>query len=313
MKKQNLFLLLKITIAIVSICYIVYRLISLDIKNVFSLSDFTKINKLLYFTFASILIYINWSLESLKWKFLLRNIQPITFTISLKAILIGISVSIFTPNRIGEFGGRILLLHKKNRASAVYSTVVGNLSQLLATVIFGSFSLLIFLAKEILPLGQYSIGISIILLLIISILTIFFISIDRFSSYLLSIKAFRFIEKYKSAISNYSKLDLLKTFIISSIRYFVILIQYVLLLNFFDVSITTYNAMLSISSIYLILAIVPTIALSEIGVRGSIAIYILSFFSQNIAGILAATLLIWFLNLVIPAIFGYYFLLKKQS
>src|SRR3954463_14477474 len=50
----------------------------------------------------------NWGLEARKWQVLLKPLERLTFFTSFKAILSGVAFSINTPNRIGEYGGRIV-------------------------------------------------------------------------------------------------------------------------------------------------------------------------------------------------------------
>ncbi len=64
------------------------------------------------------------------------------------------------------------------------------------------------------------------------------------------------------------------------------------------------NAFWLISVLYLILALVPTIALLEIGLRGQLGIMLFQIYSSNTVGIYAATTGIWLLNLVMPALAG---------
>ena len=59
------------------------------------------------------------------------------------------------------------------------------------------------------------------------------------------------------------------------------------------------------SVVFLVMAVIPTIALfTDLGVRWKTSISVLQLFSPNIVGILAASLLIWIINLVIPALLG---------
>ncbi|TNE63913.1 MAG: hypothetical protein EP344_04045 [Bacteroidetes bacterium] len=46
-------------------------------------------------------------LEAIKWHTLLRRSAPISLGKALLAVWVGVSVSLFAPNRIGEYGGRI--------------------------------------------------------------------------------------------------------------------------------------------------------------------------------------------------------------
>ncbi|HEY8898512.1 MAG TPA: hypothetical protein VIM79_26975, partial [Niastella sp.] len=61
----------------------------------------------------------------------------------------------------------------------------------------------------------------------------------------------------------------------------------------------------SVSVIFLVLAIVPTIAvITELGVRWKVGIEVVQLFNSNITGILATSLAVWIINLVIPALIG---------
>ncbi|MCH8082275.1 MAG: flippase-like domain-containing protein [Proteobacteria bacterium] len=91
------------------------------------------------------MMFLNWGIESVKWKFLIRKIEAISFIRSFKAVFAGTCVSIFTPNRIGEFGGRVFYLNKSDRLQATIITILGSMGQLLITFVLGSVSLLIYL------------------------------------------------------------------------------------------------------------------------------------------------------------------------
>ena len=86
-------------------------------------------------------MFLNWLLDAVKWKFLIKKEEEVSLWLSIKAVFLGITVSIFTPNRVGEFGGRVFCLEKANRIKAVLITILGNMGQLLATTIFGTLAL----------------------------------------------------------------------------------------------------------------------------------------------------------------------------
>ena len=56
--------------------------------------------------------------------------------------------------------------------------------------------------------------------------------------------------------------------------------------------------------LFLVLAIVPTVALAELGFRGKVSIQLFGLLSANTIGILATAAGIWIINLVSPAIAG---------
>ena len=84
-----------------------------------------------------LMMFLNWFLEALKWQFLISKIEKISIKRSIRAIFSGITVSSFTPNRIGEYGGRVFCLEKADRIQAVLITVIGSRAQLVTTIIFG--------------------------------------------------------------------------------------------------------------------------------------------------------------------------------
>src|SRR6266404_3077929 len=83
------------------------------------------------------LMIINWSIEAFKWKISIQNIQPVSFLKSFRAILSGVSFSVTTPNRMGEYLGRVLYIEEGNRLRAVSLTIVSSMSQLIITLLAG--------------------------------------------------------------------------------------------------------------------------------------------------------------------------------
>ena len=90
---------------------------------------------------------INWGVEARKWQVLLKPLEPIHFLKSFQAILSGIAFSMNTPNRIGEFGGRVLFVKIGHRWKAVSLTIMGSFSQLIITFIFGAGGLVFLLSN----------------------------------------------------------------------------------------------------------------------------------------------------------------------
>ena len=108
--------------------------------------------------------------------------------------------------------------------------------------------------------------------------------------------------------------------VFSFARYIVFSTQYILLLHALGVNIPFYYAYLLISLIYFVMAIIPTVTLTEMGIRGSVAIYFFSFYFSPLTavsaelnlGILMASVMIWVINLGLPAVAGSIFLFRLQ-
>jgi hypothetical protein len=110
---------------------------------------------------------------------------------------------------------------------------------------------------------------------------------------------------YIQVLDNFNATILLRILSLCLLRYAVFVLQYFLFFQLFKVEVNWWQTFWSISVVFLVLAIVPSIALlTELGIRWKASIELVALFSTNITGILATSLAIWIINLVIPALIG---------
>ena len=260
------------------------------------------------------MMLLNWFLEALKWRFLIAKIEKVSIKRSLRAIFSGITVSAFTPNRVGEYGGRVFCLDKADRIQAVLITVIGSMAQLLITIIFGSIGLLflpLYKADIFLFLGEVSYAYP-ALVVIISLINVFlvflFLNVSIFTNVFAKISFLKKFRKYNEVFSFYSFKELLIVLAYSAARYVVFTTQFFILLQLFDVQILYADAIILIMSMLFVISVIPTIAITEIGVRGSVALFLFGLVSANTVGILSATFVLWIINLLIPSLIGVVFI-----
>lgn len=262
------------------------------------------------------LMLFNWFVESLKWKYLISKLETVTVWLSFKAIFLGITVSIFTPNRVGEFGGRIFCLTKADRIKAVLSTMLGNLSQLLSTVLFGCLAICYYLITfdDLLGFDFSSFRWIFLLLNIILLFGSFFMYLN--ASYLtIVLNKITFLKKYidyLKVFSYYSKKELLNILFFSVFRYSIFTFQFYLLLHFFDVEISFLSSAVMSALTFFTMSIIPTIAITELFARGSVAVLFFGLLSDNLIGITMAASSLWAINLVLPAIIGVFFVFNLK-
>jgi len=87
-----------------------------------------------------VLLPINWLIEAVKWRLVLRKSHSITLKNAFKSVLAGTSTGVISPNRVGEFAGRILLLPENIRSEAIGLNFVCSFTQLWSTILFGTIS-----------------------------------------------------------------------------------------------------------------------------------------------------------------------------
>jgi MFS family permease len=252
---------------------------------------------------------VNWSLEALKWKLSVSNVQPITFFRSLKAIFSGLSFSITTPNRMGEYFGRMLYMDDGKRLKIISLTILGSLSQLIITILFGLSGLLILqvdIDKLNLPSWlQWVKNIGIIGGAIgFVFLTVFYFRIGWLVRWIDKIPA---IKKYIWLINELEKADttlLMRLLSISMLRYLVFTTQYFLLFRFFGVDVNWWQGFWAIAIVFFIMAIIPSIELFEVAGKTFVTQEIFAIFTVNNLAIGFVTTTIWFINLFVPAAIG---------
>ena len=127
-------------IGLVAICVVVLKL-----KNE-SFDNFKVLKETVQYEFifiTLILLFFNWGIEAFKWKYLIQDSEKISFLTAFKLTITGITIGTVTPNRIGEIPGRALLINKKEKSKElVVKTSLGAYSQLIVTILFGSFATL---------------------------------------------------------------------------------------------------------------------------------------------------------------------------
>jgi hypothetical protein len=92
--------------------------------------------------------------------------------------------------------------------------------------------------------------------------------------------------------------------LLSFLRYLVFLVQYFLIFSLFNIALPFVFVWSVVSVLFLVLAVIPTIALIEVGLRGEISLRLMGMFTTNSLGISLTSVTIWFINLVLPAIVG---------
>ncbi len=270
-----------------------------------------------------LLIPVNLLLESYKWQLLMAKMEKINLWQAFKAVLTGISVSMFLPNRMGDYLGRVFVLKKADRLQATLSTVLGSVAQLLTTLLFGAGSLIILLPRWLNTsnsLNQWAYAGLIFGIVLLALLMVFsFLNFSVFTYVLqkLSGRAYNKIAHYAVVFSWYDMKELLQVLLISILRYLVFSFQFYLLLHLLKVPVNYFHAMVLIGLIYLLMTIIPTVALSEIGVRGSVSLYVFGlFFGSSVLSeslsqqIVTASSALWLFNLALPALLGVFFIYR---
>jgi len=195
---------------------------------------------LIYLSIVLFLMVLNWTIEALKWQRVLRNVQRISLTKAFKAILSGVSFSATTPNRVGEYAGRVLFLDEGNRLRSVSLTIVCSMSQLIITLLMGFLGFIFLGNKAVGFLQGYSVWKDILLFALPIGSLILLLLYFKISHLTRMLERFSWVAKYRYLIVEMEKTGnkvLLQLLLLSLVRYAVFCVQYFLLFHLFGVSI----------------------------------------------------------------------------
>lgn len=253
------------------------------------------------------LMIVNWSIEAVKWKISVKPIQQIGFLKAFRAILSGVSFSVSTPNRVGEYLGRVLYMDEGNRLKTISITIVGSISQLIITLLMGCIGLIILrpgIESSQLVSSNWMKVIIYGTVAVLLVLTLFYFRLSwiiRWVDKLPGNKRFAYLVK---ALEDFDTGLLFNLLLLSALRFVVFIVQYYLLFHLFAVDVTWWPVFWSVSVSFLVMAVIPTIAIVELVQRGKVMTTIMALYTSNSLGVNFTTAGIWIINLIVPAIIG---------
>ena len=263
------------------------------------------------FWLALLLMLVNWGMEARKWQLLIAALEKFSFSKAFKSVLAGCSITMLTPNRIGEYGGRIVYVQEQHRLRAITLTILGSISQFLVTIVMGTAGLIVmkyFMLEKTEAFHSIPAYLSNTLLYLSvfgSVFTLlFYLRIGWLIHVIEKIKILSKPLKYIRLLQQFSGKQLLRILLLSFLRYGVFILQYILLLSVMNIGINFTMCFWLLTVFYLLMAMAPTIGFTELPVRATASVALFSLYSSNILGIQAAALSIWLINLVMPAIIG---------
>lgn len=263
-----------------------------------------------YVVAVLLLMPLNWFFETKKWLALMQKIEPIAMTKALRAVLVGVTCSLFTPNRVGEYGGRVMMVSKGKRFMSVFATMVGISSQWIVLVIGGWWGLMGAFYAGLMPInGRLFLGLVWLGIIASSCLVLIYFNLPVVVQSCLNFKwTKKWAEKIQASVFEYyNNQELLKALAYSSIRYLIYSFQYLLLLCFFGFQASTIAIFLGILIVYLLQTGIPLPPSTGLLARGNIALLIFGFLNAApvaATAVLASTFSLWLINVLFPAIIG---------
>ncbi|MCG2419908.1 hypothetical protein K8089_12830 [Aequorivita sp. F47161] len=306
--KQYLLAATKVLVLAVTFGYVFYKLknnASVNLED-FIITVFSKgiISGYLLLLFLS-LAAANWFFEILKWKVLVSTVEKITFKSALKQSLASLTVSLATPNRIGEYGAKALFFENRMRKKILLLNFLSGGAQMFVTTLFGFFGVLYLLRNfnvnySISTLASFGIG-----AVLLFVIGYYFKEKELLLKGFSIAKTTRFFKRIPFQIK-------FKTVLFSAFRYLIFSSMFYGLLLFFEGNISFSEAVPLIFAMYFLVSILPTLFIFDVVIRGGVAVWLFSFVEIPELIVLSTVLAMWLFNFVLPAVLGSFYVLTYQ-
>ncbi|MCK5781720.1 MAG: flippase-like domain-containing protein [Flavobacteriales bacterium] len=294
----------KIAIAIIALYFIYEKISDQPLEEINKELDVIESFK--YFAFVPIFLFssANWFFEILKWQNLSFHIRKINLSESFAIVLSSFTASIITPNKIGEYGAKVMFYDKARWKKVLGYNFIGNMMQLsitlLMAIVFYHFTPLIVQNK----VPEFIFSVTVI---IFFVMTFFLFNMG------LSLRITKINKRidFKS-LSEFTISDRFKVLLLSLMRYLSFSFQFLFILFLFGIEISLENFSI-ITLNYLLISVVPTIFLGDLLIRGSIAIFMFSLVGINELVVVSVVFIAWIFNFVLPAVIGAIMVLKPKT
>jgi hypothetical protein len=212
----------------------------------------------------------------------------------MKQSLSSLTVSLITPNRIGEYGAKALYFRKKQRSRVILLNFINNFSQMSTTILFGSLGF--WWVYESLP------GLN--LKAISGLKTgLFFLTLGI--GLVIVGKMWKgFYSKLIADLKSVSTKTLMNVFVLSLLKYLVFSHQFYFLLVLFGVDLGYLECMSLLSLSYLVSSLIPGFVIFDWLVKGSVAVAVFGRFGVDEILVLSITSVMWLLNFGLPSLVG---------
>ncbi|WP_240775559.1 lysylphosphatidylglycerol synthase domain-containing protein [Sphingobacterium psychroaquaticum] len=258
-------------------------------------------------TLVVVMMFANWALEIVKWKYLSRRIEPISWWTAVKSVFCGLTWAIFTPNRIGEYGGRVMLLKPENRASGAVAMGVGLFAQLVLTSVFGALAIAWFICTYLPTPGAVEFAVWLLAIIYAVAFVVLYFNVAWVDYIVGRIGFLKKIKPFFKVLEDFSVRELLHVLLLSLARFVIFTSQYIVLMMVILPELPSIPMVLLIFILFFVQSAVPSLDIFDFSVRSFVASNLYRYITDQELAVMAIVSCIWFVNLIVPAIIGSFF------
>jgi uncharacterized membrane protein YbhN (UPF0104 family) len=298
-KRKAVLTVLKI---LISAALLIFILHSVEISAM--IAAFENADKLLILAAFS-LSFFNIYLQYLKWRMVSSTLLKEDNRIKvITSLFYGFTAGSFTPARAGEYVGRTIPFSDKPLLQVSAAVLIDKLFSLFMVLIFGSFAFMLYLSFSILSTS--------IILLTAGVLSYLLLLLIKKK---FPFNKYKLINNISNRLSYLKNIDIrfgLKLAFISLLFYACFIIQFVILIGAFSNHFDFTNYIWTANLVMFVKTIIPQVSIGELGVREGASVYFLKHFGETAAVGFNASVFLFLINVLIPALTGLILFLRKK-
>ncbi len=262
---------------------------------------------------AVLLLPANVFLEGSVWHLLIRRVDPtMTRRESFGALFTGYALGFFTPGRAGEFAGRAFHVRHHDKWEVAAVVAVQRLYDMAVVVSLGTAALILFQrTRSLPPEGLWTIVAAAGALIGATLVSA---ALAPKSAHRIAVRLLPF-ETWRRRIGFLARLttaDGVRVVGLDAARFAIYSTQFFLLLRALVPAADPAAGYLGIGLVFLAKFLIPSITFMDLGIREGAAVFFLGRMGFAEAAALNASLLLFAINLLLPAAIGIRFVMKMR-
>jgi uncharacterized membrane protein YbhN (UPF0104 family) len=258
------------------------------------------------------LVPVNVGLETYRWWRLVRRLNPdVRYLAALSAVLGGYPLGLLTPGRVGEYVGRAVLLDGVPRGQAAALTLGEKMATLAAVLLGGLAALAHFLATQAPPSPLWA-PLAVFTTLWTGALLLALLYPSGARAALGVLLPFRRVRGALAAFDAIPQREAATLLGLSILRYGVFAGQFALLASAFAPEASGAALISGVALVLFAKSAVHSVTLGDLGIREGAAVYFLGIYGVGAGAAVNASLAVFALNLLLPALVGVPALLRMR-
>ena len=257
---------------------------------------------------ALLLVPLNWLLEIVKWRQLAQPQLRWPWPRYWRAVLMGLTAGILTPNRLGDYGGRLLGVPRAQWAAVLVTTFLGGLAQWAAFLLLG-WPGLVYVAGDLLPADRpywlFAVG-----PLLLGAGTAYLLARSDRLLRLLPSRWQQHAAGVETVLRDVKFMVILRAGIWACLRFSVYCTQLYLLLLACGLELPLGTGLAGIAAIYLVQAGLPLPPGIGLATRAELGLLLWGHTPAAGMAVIFVTTLLFILNLLLPSLLGWHHIVK---